>query len=109
MTIPTYSNKDVLKLVSDHLKEYTKFLEVKNLVIDKLESFKKSGRIVRYKAHDNGFNSLLVIIWVPLGTPRDVESAVMWEVSDLGLDTGVLVDAFTRDMEGLEDELQGSD
>jgi hypothetical protein len=109
MTAPTYSKKDVFQLVSDHLKEYTTFLEVKSLVMDKLEALKESGRIVRYKAHDNGSNSLLVTMWVPLGTPRDVESAVMWEVSDFGLDTGILVDAFTRDMEGLEDEPQGAD
>jgi hypothetical protein len=109
MTSPTYSNKDVFQLVSDHLKEYTKFLEVKSLVMDKLEVLKESGRIIRYKAHDNDSNSLLVNMWVPLGTPRDTRHVIMWEVSDLGLDTGVLVDAFVRTMEGLEDEPQGSD
>lgn len=97
MTAPTYSNTaQVAHLLSDHLKNYAQFLEVKARVQNKLEELQAQGRILGSLIQDRSKTTLYVRMMVSDTTPRAERADLMWSVSDLGLDTGILIDAFVR-------------
>ena len=90
------STAQAAHLISDHLRNYAQFLEVKAQVQDKLEALEHSGRILRYTVQERHDAVLLVLMFVPSETPRAAEYELMWELRDLSAETGVLVDAFVR-------------
>ena len=97
MTAPTQSSTaQAAHLLSNHLREYTQFLEVKAQVQDKLEALEQSGRIVKYRVQDRKDASLYVVVDMAVDVAKAERRAVMWELRDLSADTGVLVDAFTQ-------------
>ena len=97
MTAPTQSSTaQAAHLLSNHLREYTQFLEVKAQVQDKLEALEQSGRILRYTVQEKHDAVLLVLMFSPVNLPRTIEYDLMSELRDLSGDTGVLVDAFVR-------------
>jgi len=97
MTAPTQSSTaQAAHLLSDHLRDYAQFLEVKAQVQDKLEALEHSGRILRYTVQEKRDAVLLVLMFVPSDSPRATQYELMWELRDLSAETGVLVDAFVR-------------
>jgi hypothetical protein len=105
MTQTTHSTAQAALLLTDHLKEYAQFLEVKEKVSVLLEELRQSGRIVKYRIQDRKDVSLYVVVDMATDVPKEVRRAVMWELSDLGIGTGVLVDAFTQTV---NDEVQSA-
>lgn len=97
MTSPTQSSTaQAAHLLSDHLRDYAQFLEVKAQVHSKLEALEQSGRILRYTVQERPDAVLLVLMFVPSDSPRAAQYELMWELRDLSAETGVLVDAFVR-------------
>ena len=101
MTQITHSTAQAAHLLSDHLREYAQFLEVKAQVQDKLEALEQSGRILRYTMQEKRDAVLLVLMFIPADLPRTVEYDLMSELRDLSGDTGVLVDAFVRTVDDM--------
>ena len=100
MTAPSQSSTaQAAHLLSDHLRDYAQFLEVKAQVQDKLEALEHSGRILRYTVQDKHDAVLLVLMFIPADLPRMIEYDLMSELRDLSGDTGVLVDAFVRSVD----------
>jgi len=106
MTAPTQSSTaQAAHLLSNHLRDYAQFLEVKAQVSVLLEALEQSGRIVKYRVQDRKDASLYVVVDMAVDVPKEERRAVMWELSDLGIGTGVLVDAFTQTV---DDEPHGT-
>ena len=104
MTAPTQSSTvQAAHLLSDHLRDYAQFLEVKTQVLELLSKLEMEGRILKARMQDRKDASLYVVMDMASDTPKDERRAVMWELRDLST-SGVLVDAFTRtvDEEGAQ-------
>ncbi len=97
MTAPTHSSTaQAAHLLSDHLRDYAQFLEVKAQVLEKLATLEGEGRILNYTVQERPDAVLLVLMFIPADLPRTVEYDLMSELRNLSGDTGVLVDAFVR-------------
>jgi|GEM_PF-2257449 len=106
MTAPTPSSTaQAAKALSDHLSEYAQFLEVKEKVHRKLEELQQSERILHYTVQERRDAVLLVLMFIPVDLPREVEYGLMSELRDFSGETGVLVDAFVRTV---DDSLQSA-
>jgi hypothetical protein len=86
------------QVLSNHLREFAQFLEVKAQVLEKLEALEREGRILEFLTQDQSPTTLIVRMFVPSSVSRADRGELMWEVSDLGLNTEILVDAFVRVM-----------
>ena len=96
MTQSTHSSTaQAAHLLSDHLRDYAQFLEVKAQVLEKLATLEGEGRIVKARVQDRKDASLYVVVDMGVDVPKEERRAVMWTLRDLSTE-GVLVDAFSQ-------------